>query len=572
MRLRIIRTIIVFCVAVLVFSLWYIQCVQRSRYMELSERNRIRLIPLVAPRGNLYDRKGDLLAGSRLAFDCTIIPQEFKADEEQLEQLSLMLQVPSDSLKKKIRDNAKAPFISVTLKKDIGKETAIIISERGVEFPGLLIHTYPTRYYPNGSVGSHIAGYIGRISGPELDALRDYGYKGMDFVGRSGLEFNYDNYLKGEEGGMQIEVDSRGRELKVLGIKEPEKGRDITLTIDLELERYIDSLLEGYRGAIIVMNSESGEILGLVSKPDFDPNIFASSSDSGVIKNLLRRRDYPFINRAVSGTYPPGSAFKIVTASAALESKKIGAKEKLNCNGFYFVGNRRFNCWRKSGHNLQTMREGIKNSCNVFFYQAGRRAGVDALSDYAFRYGFGMPTGIDLPYEADGILPGRAWKKRHKKESWYEGDTVNFAIGQGYLSVTPIQTLKMMNAVATEGKLVKPFLVKKIEDVEIFNPEERQLDISKATFRIIKEGVREAVNGKGGTAKRASVEGLEIAGKTGTAQTGGDQTHAWFAGFSPVKTPKISLVIFLEYGGKGGDKPCRIAAQIFDKLRKLEYL
>ncbi|GAG21412.1 unnamed protein product, partial [marine sediment metagenome] len=260
-------------------------------------------------------------------------------------------------------------------------------------------------------------------------------------------------------------------------------------------------LLEGHKGAIIVMDSNSGEILGLVSKPDFDPNIFVSSTDPALIKNLLRRRDYLFVSRAISGTYPPGSAFKIVTASAALELEKINLKEQLDCKGFYVLGNRRFNCWKSSGHNLQTITEGIKNSCNVFFYQLGRRAGVEGLSDYSLRYNFGSPTEIDLPYERDGVVPDRTWKKRYKKEPWYEGDTVNFAIGQGYLLVTPIQILRMINAVATEGESVKPFLVKKIDAVEIFSSQKRRLNVSRNTFRIIKEGIKRAVEDIGGTAR-----------------------------------------------------------------------
>jgi penicillin-binding protein 2 len=541
-------------------------------YLELSRKNRIRLVPLIAPHGNIYDRKGNLLAGSRLAFDCAVIPQEFRADDKRLKKLSLILQVPFTTLKKKVKETARAPFIPVVIKKDIGKETAIVISERDIDYPGLIIHTYPRRYYPNGNIGSHIIGYLGRITDEELNALKDYGYKPRDYVGRSGLELSYDDYLKGEDGGIQTEVDSRGRRLRILGIREPEKGRDIITTIDIELERYVDSLLKRYKGAAIVMNSESGEILTLVSKPDFDPNIFVSLTDTSLVKDLLTRRNYPLINRAISGAYPPGSIFKIVTASSVLELKKIDVTEQLDCKGFYMVGNRRFSCWKKSGHSLQTIKEGIKNSCNVFFYQLGRRVGVDGLVDYALRYNFGVPTEIDLPYEASGVVPSRMWKKRYRKEAWYEGDTANLAIGQGYLLVTPIQILKMINAVATEGRLVKPFLVKQIDSVEIFSRESQQLDISKYTFKIIKEGLKKAVEDKDGTAKNAGVVGLEIAGKTGTAQTGAQNTHAWFAGFSPIERPKIALTVFLEYGGKGGDKPSKIAAQIFKKLRELEYL
>jgi penicillin-binding protein 2 len=548
------------------------QGIQSNRYTELSQKNRIRLVPLLAPRGNIYDRNKNLLAGNRIGFDCAIIPQEFKFNPKGLRELSSILGVSTGTLRKKIRKDAVAPFAPVIIKKDIGKKSAIAISERSIDFPGLLIYTYPIRHYPCSHVGSHITGYLGRIRGDELNALRNYGYTIKDFVGRGGLELSYDNYLKGENGGIQTEVDSKGRQLRILGIREAEKGRDITLTIDIELEKYIDELLKEHKGAIIVVDSDSGGILGLVSKPDFDPNIFVSSSDSAAVSGLLRRRDYPLINRAISGTYPAGSIFKVVTASTALESGKIDAKEQLDCKGFHFVGARRFNCWKSSGHHLQTISDGIKNSCNVFFYQAGRRAGVEGISDYALFYGFGNLTQIDLPYENEGIVPNRIWKRRNKREAWYEGDTVNYAIGQGYLLVTPIQILRMINTVATEGRLITPFLVEKIDMVDVSVKESEPIDISKDTFKIIKEGTKRAVGEIGGTARLANVLNMEIAGKTGTAQTGTKKTHAWFAGFSPVEKPKISLIVFLEFGGRGGNEPCKIAASIFAKLRELEYL
>ena len=572
MRLRFLKNIIILSFIVLTFCLWYIQCMQNPRYSQLSYKNRIRLISLPGPRGNIYDRNKNILAGSRLAFDCAVIPQEFKVDGGKIAELSSILKMKSGILKMRIKEEAVAPFISVVLKKDIGKETAIDISERSMDYPGLIIQTHPVRYYPNDNIGSHVTGYLGKINEEEINALRDYGYKAIDYVGRSGLELYYDNYLKGEDGGVQTEVDSRGRELRVLGIREPEKGRDITLTIDLELERYIDSLLAEHKGACIVMNSDSGEILGFVSRPDFDPNLFVATEDPALIKDLLKRRDYPLVNRAISGAYPPGSVFKIVTASAALELEKIGPEERLNCKGFYMLGGRRFSCWKKSGHGLQTIRDGIKNSCNVFFYQIGRRVGVDDITKYASRYGFGRTTEIDLPYEAEGAVPTRAWKKRYKRESWYEGDTVNYSIGQGYLLVTPIQILQMVNAVAKEGEVVKPFLVKNIDTVEVFSPEKSRVDISNDTFKVVKEGMRRAVEEAKGTARNAGVKGMRIAGKTGTAEAGRKGTHAWFAGFSPIEKPKISLVVFLEYGGKGGNKSSKIASNIFKKLKELNYL
>jgi len=565
------RTVLLF-VCMLIACLFYLQIVQGEYYLKMSQKNRIRVIPLRAPRGNIYDRHMELLAGNRLAFDCAVIPQEFDDSIEVLNKVALMLDMPGGSLKSKIEENALAPFAPTTLKRDLDKELAISISERSLDFPGLLIQTYPVRYYPHGSSSSHITGYIGLINEEELSILKRYGYMIKDYVGRTGLELFYDDYLKGESGGMQVEVDSRGRELEVMGIREPSKGMDITTTLDIRLQEYIDSLLGSHKGAAIVMLSQSGDILAMSSKPDYDPNAFLSPAKFGEVKKLLTGRDCPLINRAISASYPPGSVFKIVTATAALELGRITEDELLDCGGYYVVGNRRFHCWKKSGHGLQTIREGIKNSCNVFFWQTGLKAGVDAISDFGARYGLGRKSSVDLPYETEGVLPGRGWKRRTKGESWYPGDTMNLSIGQGYLLLTPMQVTCMYNALATEGKVFTPHIARSIGGVDVFPQQTDMLKISARTFRAIKDGTKRAVQDAGGTSSKADAEGLDIAGKTGTAETGTDRTHAWFAGYSPADDPLVTVTVFLEYGGKGGGLPCEIASKIFIKLEELGYL
>lgn len=567
--IRKLMTVLFACLAVYLF---YMQCVRGEYYRELAKMNRIRLLPLSGPRGNIYDRNGNLLAGNRLAFDCVVVPQEFYPDRPALDELGRLLDKPVPALRGRIRENTSAPFAPVIMKDDVAKELAIAISEKSLDLPGVLIQTRSVRYYPHNNVASHIIGYLGKINENELYTLSDYGYKAMDYVGRSGLELFYDSYLKGEEGGIQAEVDSRGRELRQIGVKEPEKGRDITTTIDLELEAHIDSLMEGQKGAVVVMSSGTGEILALVSKPDFDPNIFVSAPKPDFINSLLGRNDCPMIDRAISAAYPPGSVFKLVTSSAALDMKRVCPHDQFSCSGFYILGKWRFNCWKEEGHGAEVLTDGIKNSCNVFFYQVGRKVGVDGLAAYAVKYGLGRNSGVDLPYESAGTVPTQAWKLRKIKQGWFEGDTVNYAIGQGYLLVTPLQILRMANAVGTEGILVKPFLVRKIDNLEVKGTERRRLDISKETFRVIKEGMKKAVNDPSGTAKAARAEGLTVAGKTGTAEAGPKGSHAWFTGFSPADEPQFSVVVFLEYGGKGGDKPAKMASSIFAKLKEMGYL
>jgi penicillin-binding protein 2 len=278
------------------------------------------------------------------------------------------------------------------------------------------------------------------------------------------------------------------------------------------------------------------------------------------------------MNRSIQGGYPPGSVFKIVTSTSALEKKKISPGRTLYCSGLYFLGGNLFRCWREKGHGAVSIRDALKHSCNVYFYQLGRIIGAEEIANYAVRYGFGHPTGIDLPGEISGLVPNKMWKLLKKRESWYEGETLNYAIGQGYLLVTPMQILRMTAAVANGGYLLRPYLVNKIEDIDISQTKKAHTRISEETLNTVKEGLFKVVNEPDGTGRRAYIEGLDISGKTGTAQTSTDKTHAWFAGFAPLADPKIALVVFLEYGGKGGLGGSQTAHDIFAELKNLGYL
>jgi penicillin-binding protein 2 len=340
--------------------------------------------------------------------------------------------------------------------------------------------------------------------------------------------------------------------------------------VDLQLA--CDKILSGKKGAAIVVDPRTGEVLALASHPAFDPNIFVRPNTSDERMRLLRdKRSHPLIDRATSGLYAPGSVFKIVTASAALETRKINSQTTFNCTGSYRLGNATFECWKEGGHGPQEITGGLMNSCNVFFYNTGRAAGVDALEAYAKLFGFGRPTGIDLPDEAAGIVPGRLWKRLHKKDTWYEGETLNYAIGQGYLLVTPMQLLQMMAAVANKGTIVSPYIVKRINKKDIARRHSRSLGLRDSTLRKIREGLYEAVNGETGTAKRVQVKGVTIAGKTGTAQNPQGATHAWFAGFAPFDDPKICVLVFLEHGGHGA-QAAELARGVFEKAKEKGYL
>lgn len=573
MKDRIITGIISFFFILLVANLFYTQVLRFFYYSKLSKNNSIRIIPIDGPRGRILDRNAQVLVTSRLSFDAAIVYQELRDRQKLYRILRDKLGMTDKDIIKAIAKAGKKPYAPVAIAEDIGKEKAIALEESSCDIPGLEIETRSRRDYVYGDSGAHLFGYLSEITESELEDMKDYGYRSGDLIGRSGIEKYYDSYLKGTDGGTQIEVDSRGKETRRLGVREPSSGEDIYLTIDKSMQLECDKLLGEHKGAVIVMDPGTGEILALASHPAFDPNIFAKPGTSKERLTLLRdKAGRPMSDRAISGLYPPGSVFKIVIAAAGLESNRISKNTQFTCTGSYKLGRAKFDCWKAEGHGPQNIVGGIKYSCNVFFYNTGRMVGVDMLERYAKLFGFGKVTGIDLPDEVSGIAPGREWKRIYRKSAWYEGDTINYAIGQGYLMVTPIQVLNMMAAVANNGSLVHPHVVKKIGNDLVSQHKPKRLAIKESTFRSIRQGLFEAVNGEHGTAKRAAAEGVSAAGKTGTAQNPLGKTHAWFSGFAPFDNPKICVVVFLEHGGKGGLEPAGIAGGIFQEAKKRGYL
>lgn len=559
--------------ALLLAGLFYNQVLRYDYYSRLSKNNSIRIIPIEGPRGNIFDRSGIPLVTNRLSFDVAIIYQELRDRRGLARLLNDVTGMSGERIMAALEKAAKRPYAPVTILEDIDKEKAFMLEEASFDISGLIIETKSKRNYMYKYSGSHIFGYLGQISEDELGLLKDYGYRMRDLVGRDGIEKYYDIYLRGIDGGTQIEVDSRGRQTRMLGLKEPSSGLDLYLTIDIGLQQACDKLLGERKGAVIVMDPNDGEVLALSSHPAFDPNVFIRPEASADRFRFLNdRAGRPMFNRAISATYPPGSVFKIVTASAALETKKINPNTRFFCSGSYKLGNAEFRCWKEEGHLSQNLIEGLMNSCNVFFYNAGRAAGVDNIEFYAKLFGFGRFTGIDLPDEARGIVPGKAWKRMYRKQGWYEGETLNYSIGQGYLSVTPAQVLEMMTAMANKSGPVRPCLVKRIGATSLQRPKPKNISLKTGTIRKVREGLFEVINNESGTGKRAKVPGVAVAGKTGTAQNPQGRTHAWFCGFAPYDDPKICLVVLLEHGGKGGVEPAEIARGIFEEAKRRGYL
>ena len=554
-------------------GLFYNQVIRFGYYSRLSKNNSIRIIPIDGPRGNIFDRNGVALVSNRLSFDVAVVYQELRDKQKLIRLLSDLLKMSGRDIVRSL-DKARAkPYAPVTILEDIDKDKALMLEEMSFDIDGLTIETHSRRNYLYGNIGSHIFGYLSEINENELDDLKDYGYRMRDLVGRSGLEKQYEAYLRGADGGTQIEVDSRGRQTRTLGVKEPLSGRDLYLTIDVNIQSACDKLLGERKGAICVMNPKTGEILALASHPAFDPNAFVRPKSSAQRVGLLKDRvGRPLSNRAISGLYPPGSVFKIVTASSALETGKINQNTLFICQGSYRLGKAKFDCWKSEGHGAQNLVEGLMNSCDVFFYNTGRAAGVDAIETYAKLFGLGKPSGVDLPDEVGGVAPGKAWKKKFNHAPWYEGDTVNYSIGQGYLLTTPIQIMNMMAVMANDGFLVRPYIVRKIGAVALQADKPKKIGLKDSTIKVIREGLYAVVNNENGTGKHAKLDSVVVAGKTGTAENPHGRTHAWFAGFAPFDDPKMCVVVFLEHGGKGGLGPADIARSVFDEGKKKGYL
>jgi penicillin-binding protein 2 len=569
-RTKFLQTLIYISFLILAAELFYFQIIKFGYYKNLSLRNAIRIIPLEASRGTICDRNNQPLARDEISFDLAVIPQELKDIDEVLYELSKITGIEKEPLLKNYRRNYYLPFVPVKVATNIQPEDAFRIDEKLPSVQGAIIDAEPRRTYPNKWVCSHAIGYVGRIAKPEFEKLKDYGYEIKDLVGKSGIEKYYDAYLKGEDGGIQVEVDARSRVIRKLGFKEPRKGKDIKLTIDLGLQRFVEELLAGKKGAFIVMNAKTGEVLALSSSPGFDPNIFILGSDEQR-KSLLTDSQNPLLNRAIASSYPPGSTFKIIIAAAGVAKDSIKTDTSFFCDGTYELGSRIFNCWNESGHGYQNIIAAIAHSCNIFFYNLGRLLGAEEISHYAWQFGIGVVTGIDLPGEVKGLLPSPLWKRFFLKEQWYEGDTVNFSIGQGYLLVTPIQMLRAVTIIANEGYCPTPYLVEEIEGKKSAIKKTHSLRLREGIFKVVKKGMFDVVNDPTGTGQYAKLQGVSIAGKTGTAQPGtAGNTHAWFVGYMPAEEPKVSFVVFLEHGGQGGGEPARMVKLMAEYLNQVK--
>lgn len=570
-RVSFLTSFVFFAFSVLYLRLFQLQVISARRFKKISKENCIQVLFQQAPRGTILDRKGKVLVNNRSAFSLLFSSLNLSETsiKKSIDKISNILEVDKEYLAKQVEAQKWHPFSFACLIKDIKREKMFQLAEEKPNIPGINIQTETVRYYTNGDFASHILGYIGEVDSSELRKSGNE-YKIGNVVGKNGIEKVYDSELRGTEGGKQIEVNVVGRQLRVLREIEPIKGNTLVLTIDYRLQKVAEESLGDLSGAVVILDPQSGEILSLVSKPSFNPNIFTIPLTEQEWNYFFTTSSYPLVNRAIQAQYAPGSTFKIVVAIAALEEEKITPFDTFFCRGSFKSGReqRIFGCWRKEGHGREDIVGGLADSCDVYFYNVGLKTGVWNITKFAKKFGLGRKTGINLPSEKGGILPNPDWKRKKVGEPWFEGDTLNLSIGQGYLLVTPLQMANLMSCIVNGGKLYRPYIVKRILDnknrlIKEMKPHKiRDVKISDETLSIIKKSLKVAV--EKGTGRATYLKNLSVGGKTGTAENPHGENHAWFLSFAPVEFPQIVICVLVEHGGSGG----AIAAPITRKILK----
>ncbi len=574
---------------VLLARLYYLQVIQFSAFYAQSEENRVRLKPVRAPRGLILDRNGVVLADSKPVFHLVVIPYDVVDVEGELSFLGTILELDLEETGERILSaKNENPLGSINIISDLTFDQVSIIETNMEQVPGFSISFDPRRNYPFGSLISHVLGYV---SEADLDDLKRYKEKGVifgDYVGKMGVERASEGKIHGRDGIRRLEVDALGREKKELSYEKPKQGENIRLSLDIRLQEEAARLLKGRVGAIFGMNPETGDVYVAYSSPSFDPNMFARGIRNREWKRLMRNNKKPLQNRLTQGIYAPGSTIKPILALGALQDGLMSEETKFYCGGEFLLGKSRFRCWKRGGHGDVNMKKALVESCDVYFYNLGLTAGVNNIRRWVSLFGLNEKTGIDIPSEAVGIVPGREGKRKRFKERWYDGDTVVSSIGQGYFAVTPVEMAVAYSTIANGGKVVSPRIIKG----ESSRPSDgkgeagivrRTLDLEKSYVGFLRNALEKAVMGEHGTGGRARISGVSIAGKTGTAQVVAlpdekipdeelkylERDHAWFVGFAPSADPQICVAVIIEHGGSGGKAAAPVFKEIVDKYLSL---
>jgi penicillin-binding protein 2 len=591
-RLSILSILVVVIISALVIRLWFLQIVNGPFYRTQSENNRIHLQKIPPFRGMITDRKGELLVDNRPSFDLYIIPEDIQDRKQFLGGLRFLIDIDIEQISNKLDKTSNLySFRSILIKKDISRDELAAIETHLFNLPGLSVQPSLQRSYLFENFASHVIGYMGEINEIELKSGKYPDNGAGDLIGKSGVEGKWHNYLNGMAGGKQVEVDAAGRKLRDLSVKPPVSGMNITLTIDKDLQSLAEKNLKDKKGAIVALDPNNGEILAMASSPAIDPNMFINGMEKTEWEKMISSGDSPMQNRAISGQYPPGSLFKIAMALAGLEEGFIDPDELITCTGAYTLGNHTYQCWKEEGHGSVDFQRAITESCDIYFYKIGMRLGIDKIANYAKMCGLGQKTGFELGNEAEGLIPTSEWKLKRFGVPWQLGETVSSSIGQSYVSATPLQMVRLISAVFNGGKLYQPKIVRHIgnesQDVYRFTPTlTGELGVRQENLELLKKALISVVNDPQGTGAKAKIQGIRVAGKTGTAQVvalektknldSDDEIsdhfkdHAWFVAIAPVENPQIALVVLIEHGGHGSSGAAPIARDLIKKYLNID--
>ena len=552
--------------------LGYLQLVQGERNRELAEDNRILLLPRRPARGNILDRNGEVLVGSRLSHSVSIwpvaLPKEPSEKQQVIERLAQILDVPVEEIDERLAQSSYNLNKSVPISRGVSSAQTTALAEYAAELPGVRVEAEAVRNYPRGDLAAHVLGYTGELNDEELEALKDDEgeYRLGDVIGKMGLELALEPTLRGKWGGQQVEVDSSGRVLSVIGEKRSESGQDVQITLDLELQKAAEEALGDKIGAIVAIDPRDGAVRAMVSRPTFDPNIFSTRITQAQWEQITKN-GYPLVNRAMRA-YPPASTFKVITATAGMESGKFDPEVVLPTYAFLNIGGIQFWDWNNAGFGPLGFRGALAWSSDTFFYQVGRSVGDKNLQAWMLKYGLGEKTGIELGFEEDrGLVPDEEWKREVLDEPWYLGDTINASIGQGNVLATPLQIAVMFAVVANGGDHVVPHFVMDGRNAEEWRS---SLGMDPSTVKVLREGLRQVVSaGTGGAVNDPKLP--PIAGKSGTAEAPPRENHTWFGAYGPYENPEIVVVAFGEHsGGGGGSFAAPMVKQVLDQYFGIE--
>ncbi len=570
----------------LILYFWKLQILDFQVFWQKSEANRMREIVVPPQRGLIRDRNGVVLAKNIASFRASLIRENCRDYEESCARISKLLDLEPEVLKERVDKYKAHPlFQPIVIKDNLTYEEVSRIKARQYELPELIVQSEPKRNYPFGTLASHVIGYLQEISPAEMEIDRYKTRRMGDLIGKTGLEKQYEDRLVGTDGKILEIVDSIGREIGEVSKVDPIRGNEIHLTLDFDLQKKAEEILAGREGAVVVMKPDTGEILAMASYPNFDPNKFINRFTPEEWVDLINSPEYPLQNRAIRGLYSPGSLFKPCMLLAGLDQGVVNDSTVYTCRGSTIIYGHPFACWKAEGHGPVNLYSAIQHSCNIYFYQMGKRLGIEQIALYARKFGLGSPTHIDLPGEKTGLVPDPDWKKRVRDEPWYPGETISVSIGQGPLLVTPLQIAVLTSQIANRGVRVTPYLyLKEVQEGEDITRRQEMTNIRSSIpevyFEKVVQGMWQSVNDRG-TAVLARIRDFDVCGKTGSAQVVSTataeklakqereiKTHSWFSGFAPKSKPEIVVSIIVEYGGGGGATAAPSARDLFALYRE----